>query len=46
MLISCFSYSPTLKIEEACSSETSADFQRTAGRYIPENRTVNVKNGG
>jgi hypothetical protein len=29
-------YSPTLKMEATCSSETSVDFQRTTRRYIPE----------
>jgi hypothetical protein len=30
----------TLKVETACSSETSVDFQRTTWRYIPEDRTI------
>jgi hypothetical protein len=39
-LFSCSAYSSILKIEATCSDETSVDFQRTARRYIPENRTV------
>jgi hypothetical protein len=34
MLVSCLAYSLTLKMEEACSCETSADFQRPTQRYI------------
>jgi hypothetical protein len=30
----------TLKMEAACSSETSADFQQTACCYITEDRTL------
>jgi hypothetical protein len=30
MLISCFAYSSTLKMEATCSSERSVGFQRTA----------------
>jgi hypothetical protein len=33
-------YSSALKIEAACSSETSGNFQRTARHYIPEERTL------
>jgi hypothetical protein len=33
-------YSPTLKLEAICSSETSADFYRIALRYIPEDFTL------
>jgi hypothetical protein len=36
MLISCMAYSPALKLEDTRYSETSADFQRTPQRYIPE----------
>jgi hypothetical protein len=39
-LVSCLAYSSTLKMEATCSSETSADFQRTTRRYISEDRTV------
>jgi hypothetical protein len=35
-LVSCLACSSTLKMEVACSSEMSVDFQRTAWRYIPE----------
>jgi hypothetical protein len=34
-----FSYSSTLKMEATCSSETSADFQRTIRNYIPKYTT-------
>jgi hypothetical protein len=40
-LVSCSAYFPTLKMEAICSSETSADFQRTTRRYIPEDITHN-----
>jgi hypothetical protein len=40
MLVSCLAYSSTLKLEETCSSETPADFQRTTRRYIPEDGTL------
>jgi hypothetical protein len=36
MLVSCLAYSSTLKIEDTYSAETSAEFQRTTQRYIPE----------
>jgi hypothetical protein len=36
MLVSCLSYSLTLKMEAMRSSETSADVQRTTWRYILE----------
>jgi hypothetical protein len=42
MLVSCLAYSATLKIEAICSSERSVDFQRTARRYIPEDRTLRI----
>jgi hypothetical protein len=35
-LVSCSTYCSTLKMEAMCSSETSADFQRTTRHYIPE----------
>jgi hypothetical protein len=41
MLVSSSAYSSTLKIEAACSSETSIDFQWTRQRYIPEDRILN-----
>jgi hypothetical protein len=40
MLFSCLCYSSTQKMEAACSSETLVDFQQTAWRYIPQNRTL------
>jgi hypothetical protein len=40
---SCSVYSSTLKVEEICPSETSADFQRTTRRYIPEDRTLHCR---
>jgi hypothetical protein len=40
MPVSCLAYSSTLKMEATCSSGTSVDFQRTARRYIPEDRTL------
>jgi hypothetical protein len=33
-------YISTLNMEATCSSETSADFQRTTRRYIPVNMTL------
>jgi hypothetical protein len=36
---SCFAYFSTLKMEEACFSETIVDFQQTSRCYMPENRT-------
>jgi hypothetical protein len=36
------SCSSTLKMEEICSSETLAGFQRTTRRYIPEDNTLQV----
>jgi hypothetical protein len=36
VLVSCFTYSWTLKMEETCSS----DFQQTKRRYIPEDRSL------
>jgi hypothetical protein len=38
MLVSCSTYSSTLKMEEIYWSETSVDFHQTTRRYIPENR--------
>jgi hypothetical protein len=35
-----YSASSTLKMEATCSSETSADFQRTTRRYIPQDNTL------
>jgi hypothetical protein len=38
-LFSCLVYSSTLKMEATCSA-TSVNFERTARRYIPEDRTL------
>jgi hypothetical protein len=35
MVVSCFSYCSTLKMEATCSFETSVYFQRTTRHYIP-----------
>jgi hypothetical protein len=35
----CLAYSSVLKMEAACSSETSIDFQQTTLGYILDNRT-------
>jgi hypothetical protein len=40
ILVSYLVYSSTLKMESACPSETSVEFQRTTRRYIPEDRTL------
>jgi hypothetical protein len=40
VLLFCFAYSSTLKIEVTCSSETSVYLQRTTWRHIPEDRTI------
>jgi hypothetical protein len=40
MLVSCLSYSLTLKMEVICSSGTSVDFQWTTWWYVPEDRTI------
>jgi hypothetical protein len=40
MLVSRLAYSSTLKMEVACSSETSVEFKRTTRHYIPEYRTL------
>jgi hypothetical protein len=39
-LISYLAYFLTPKMEVACSSKTSVDFQCTTWRYIPEDRTL------
>jgi hypothetical protein len=36
LLVSCFTYSSTLKMKAICSSETSVDFHRTTQRYNPK----------
>jgi hypothetical protein len=40
MFVSCLVYSSTLKMKATCSSETPTEFQRTARRYIPRDRTL------
>jgi hypothetical protein len=40
MLVSFLAYSSTLNMEATCSSETSADFQRTTRHYIAEDRNL------
>jgi hypothetical protein len=40
MLVSCLDYSSVVQMEAKCSSETSTEFQRTAPRYVPEDRTL------
>jgi hypothetical protein len=39
-LVSCLVNSSNLEIEATCSSETSADFQLTTWRYIPEHEIL------
>jgi hypothetical protein len=41
MLVSCLTYSSTLKIEAKCYSETSVGFQRTTRRCIQDDRAHN-----
>jgi hypothetical protein len=38
-LVWCLVYSFTLRVEATCSSETSADFERTTWRCMPDDRT-------
>jgi hypothetical protein len=40
MLVSCLSYSLTLKMEATYSFETWADFHQSTWRYIPEERSI------
>jgi hypothetical protein len=40
MLVSCLTYSSTVKMEATCYSETSVEFQRTTRPYVPEDRNV------
>jgi hypothetical protein len=40
-LASCIAYSLILKMEAACSSETSVNFYRTTMYYIPKYSTLN-----
>jgi hypothetical protein len=39
-LVSCSTYSSTLKMDVTCSCEMSVYFQRTTSRYILEARTL------
>jgi hypothetical protein len=41
-MVSSLAYSLTLKLETACSSKMSVDFQRTTQHYIPEDITLQV----
>jgi hypothetical protein len=41
ILVSCLAYSSALKVE-AFSSETSADFNGTTQRYVPEDMTLHI----
>jgi hypothetical protein len=41
-LVSCLTYSSTLKMEATCSSETSVDYQWTIRRYMPEEITLQI----
>jgi hypothetical protein len=38
LLVSCWAYSSTLKMEATCSSETSIDFERTTHQYIAQDK--------
>jgi hypothetical protein len=40
---SCLAYLSTLKMEATCSSERSVDFQQITGRYIIEDRHLQIK---
>jgi hypothetical protein len=40
MLVSCLDYLSVVQMEAKCSSETSADFQRTTPHCIAEDRTL------
>jgi hypothetical protein len=40
LLISCFAYSFTLKIEKVCCCETSVDFYRSTRHYIAKESTI------
>jgi hypothetical protein len=43
MPVSCLAYSLTLKMEVTCSSEVSAEYQRTTRRCIPEVMALNFQ---
>jgi hypothetical protein len=38
--VGCLAHSSTMKMEATFSCETSVDFQRTTGRYFPEDRML------
>jgi hypothetical protein len=40
--VSCLAYSLTLTVEAICFFETSVEFQRTARRYIPEDKGFRI----
>jgi hypothetical protein len=41
-LASCLAYSLNLYAEATCSIETSANFERTTLRYVPQDRTLQM----
>jgi hypothetical protein len=43
MVVSCFAYSSTLKMQAIYTSEASVDFQLTTRRCVPEDRTLQSK---
>jgi hypothetical protein len=43
MMVSSLAYSSIVEMEGTCSSETSADFQRTTKCYTPEDRTLQAE---
>jgi hypothetical protein len=43
MLVSCLAYSSAMKMEEACSSDPSVDFQRTTHGTLHNHRCENFK---
>jgi hypothetical protein len=46
MLVSCLSYSSTLKVEAICFSKMSGDFQQNASHYTPQDRTLQTNKTG
>jgi hypothetical protein len=42
MLVSCFTYTSTMKMEAICSSKTYVDFHWTIQPYILEDRTLQI----
>jgi hypothetical protein len=43
MLVSCLVYTSTFKMEALFNFETSVDIYRNTGRYVPEDRTLQVR---